>query len=595
MEQLGQEDPQSFKRLIWAMILMAVVFGGSTYFMRSKAPPAAPVQGGQATKGVSAQGAAGPQASAQTPQAALAAPEANPVPVQGEKEETFTLENDDLRLVFGNKGGILRSAVLKKYRAKGGPNDDLVSPLSAVTGAYPLAVRTGDGVFDKAVSEALFHVEHIPGLQGADGLRMSWADGKGNAVTKTVTLPASGYELGLQVSALKGGRALESVPLTWGAGLGTLTEAEAKNKYFQQEFLAVVTPEGYKKVDRDRKVGSAKPESATTFPGGDAWAGLSTGYFAAIFIPDRPLTGVTLETFALTPEERKIHPSDSSVSLIVGFPGEGKVFIGPKEYGRLRDMGDSFYRILDWGSYGFSNAILNPICAALLWGLKGLHGLVGNYGVAILLLTLIIKLAFYPLTQRSMVKMKEMGEGMKKLKPQLDRIKAKYKKLPKDMANRAKLNEEMMGLYQREGINPLGGMSGCLPLLLQMPIFFALFTLLPKTLELRGAPFFGWIHDLSMQDPYYVTPILMGLSMFASTKMTSSTGMEGSQKMLLYFMPVMFTWICLWAPAGLTLYWLANNLLTMGQQAIINRQVQARQEAAAKGRKSTPKGPSRPS
>ena len=167
--------------------------------------------------------------------------------------------------------------------------------------------------------------------------------------------------------------------------------------------------------------------------------------------------------------------------------------------------------------------------------------------------------------------------------------------MSKDMSTRSKLNEEMMALYQREGINPLGGMSGCLPLLLQMPIFFALFTMLPRAIELRGAPFFGWIQDLSVQDPYYVTPLLMGVSMFISTKMTSTTGMEGSQKMLLYFMPVMFTWFCLWAPAGLTLYWLANNLLTMGQQALINRQVAARQEAAAKARKSTPKGPSRPS
>jgi len=191
--------------------------------------------------------------------------------------------------------------------------------------------------------------------------------------------------------------------------------------------------------------------------------------------------------------------------------------------------------------------------------------------------------------------MKEMGEAMKKLKPQVDRIKSKYAKMGKSMENRSKMNEEMMALYQREGVNPLGGMSGCLPMLLQMPIFFALFTLLPKTIELRGAPFFGWIQDLSTQDAYYITPILMGVSMVVSTKMTSTQGLEGPQKMMLWFMPVMFTWFCLWAPAGLTLYWLTNNLLTMVQQALINKQVAARQEAAAKLKKSTPKGPSKPS
>jgi YidC/Oxa1 family membrane protein insertase len=157
------------------------------------------------------------------------------------------------------------------------------------------------------------------------------------------------------------------------------------------------------------------------------------------------------------------------------------------------------------------------------------------------------------------------------------------------------MNEEMMDLYKREGVNPLGGMSGCLPLLLQMPIFFALFQLLPRAIDLRGASFFGWIQDLSVPDPYYVTPILMGVSMVVSTKMTATQGMEGPQKMMLWLMPVMFTWFCLWAPAGLTLYWLTNNLLTMGQQGLINRQVAKRQEAAAKSRKSTPKGQSRPS
>lgn len=132
-------------------------------------------------------------------------------------------------------------------------------------------------------------------------------------------------------------------------------------------------------------------------------------------------------------------------------------------------------------------------------------------------------------------------------------------------------------------------------MLLQMPVFFALFELLPRAIELRGAPFFGWIHDLSSPDPYYIAPIIMGLSMVVSTRMTATQGMEGPQKLMLWFLPIMFTWFCLWAPAGLTLYWLANNLLTMGQQAIINRQVAQRKEAVAKARKSTPKGPSKPS
>ncbi len=258
-------------------------------------------------------------------------------------------------------------------------------------------------------------------------------------------------------------------------------------------------------------------------------------------------------------------------------------------------MGGQYFRLLNWGTSSFGNAILYPVCTALLFALKWLFGICRNYGVAIILLTALIKLAFYPLTQRSMVKMKEMGEAMKKLKPQVDRIKAKYKKMPKDMTTRTKMNEEMMALYQREGINPMAQMTGCLPMLLQMPIFIALYTLLPAAIELRGAPFFWWIKDLSVADPYYITPLLMGATMIISTKMTMTTEMEGAQKLMIWAMPLMFVYWCLLAPAGLALYWLANSVLTIGQQYLINRQVAARQEAAQKERKSTPKGPSKPS
>ena len=594
MEQLGQEDPQSFKRLIWAMVLMAVVFVGMSFFMRSKNP--APPVPGSAQSAPAAQSMSKP-ANGGGEEAAAAGAHAAPTPavaeslqpVQGEKEAVFVLENDDLRLEFSSKGAVLTKAVLKKFRERGGPNDDLVSPLAALTGSFPLGLSTGDKEYDALVAGALFHVEQFSDPAGAKGLKMSWADDRGSAVSKSFTLPPSGYEMGLQVSAVKGAKVLAPVPLSWGPGLGRLLQSQVKDRYFQQEYVGISQGGSFKKVQRSKvKAGSPPVREAWGDKGPLAWAALSNNYFAAIFLPDTPMAGATVVTTAITLEQQKVHPAETAVELVVAFPEKGRVFIGPKEWKRLSAMGGNLFKLQDWGW-------MAPICAFLLWSMNKLYAGVANYGVAILLVTLFIKLAFYPLTQRSMVKMKEMGEGMKKLKPQVDRIKAKYKKMPKDMTTRSKMNEEMMALYQREGINPLGGMTGCLPLLLQMPIFFALFQLLPRTIELRGAPFFGWIQDLSVQDPYYVTPLLMGLSMFVSTKMTATTGMEGSQKMLLYFMPVMFTWFCLWAPAGLTLYWLANNILTMGQQALINRQVAQRQEAVARTRKSTPKGPSRPS
>ena len=597
MDQIGQEDPKSTQRLLWATVVMAVIFGLWAWLMSptrqgvkapEKAPAAVEKQAGQAAADKAVAVAPAELPPAAPAQEALSAPE----------EKTVIIENKDLKLVVSNRGAVLVRAELKKYRVKSDAkeNDDLVSPLSTATKTLPLSLETGDAAYDGEVNGALFHVEQSQAQDGSSTVVLTWSDGKGNAARKELALPPTGYEVGLKVSAVRAGKALSPIPLLWGPGFGELSATQAKNRYYQQEYVGLVEGGAFHKVQRQR-VKEDKPKETATWgeKGPISWAAITNNYFAAIFLPDSPMPSAKIITELLTPEEKKVHPADADISLVVDYPGNGKLFLGPKEWRRLSGMGDSFYRLLDWGSSSFGNAILHPLSAGLLWGLNHLHRWVGNYGIAIILLTFLIRLAFYPLTQRSMVKMKEMGEAMKKLKPQVDRIKAKYKKIGRDMQSRTKMNEEMMALYQKEGINPLGGMSGCLPMLLQMPIFFALFTMLPRAIELRGAPFFGWIHDLSMPDPFYILPLLMGASMVFSTLMTSPQGMEGAQKMMLWFMPIFFTYICLWAPAGLTLYWLVNNLLTMGQQGIINRQVNQRKEEAARSRKSTPKGASRPS
>ena len=152
----------------------------------------------------------------------------------------------------------------------------------------------------------------------------------------------------------------------------------------------------------------------------------------------------------------------------------------------------------------------------------------------------------------------------------------------KDPDARKKMNEEMMALYKKEGVNPMGGMAGCLPLLLQLPILWGMYTVLSGALELRGAPFLLWIRDLSIADPYYVTPLLMGATMFAQQMMAMTKAKDPQQKQqqrMMLFMPIMFTWFFLWLPSGLVLYWLVNNVLGIGQQWLINRQAAA--QAAA--------------
>jgi len=587
MRQLGQEEPFGTGRILLVTALVAGIFALWAFFFPPSAPPPQPPAPGPVaaspTPGPAPQAAAAPVA------AAAPAPAPAPVALAGDVRREVVLENSDLRLVFDSRGAVLKSAVLSRYRERGAEApDDLVSPLAAAQERYPLRVETGEAAFDDAINGALFHVEQKEGPNGLKTVEFSWSDGSGAAATKSFSLPSAGYEVAFSATLLKGGKSEVQVPLVWGPGLGRLSRGQAKSNYYLQEYAALVKDGSFKKVTRQKVAEGAQP-AVETLAGSVPWAGVVTNYFAVLFIPAQPVSGIKVTTFALSEELQKIHPAKSDISVTIPWSGSGRLFLGPKEYDRLKAMGGEFPRVLDWGS------ILGPICAVLLWGLRHLQGLVTNYGVAVILLTLIIKLLFYPLTQRSMVKMKEMGEQMKRLKPQIDRLKAKYKKMPKDMSTRSKMNEEMMALYQREGINPMAQMTGCLPMLLQMPIFFALFTLLPKAIELRGAAFFGWIHDLSVADPYYITPLVMGITMVISTKMTMTTELEGPQKMMLWLMPVMFTWICLWAPAGLTVYWLTNNVLTMGQQYLINRKVKQRQEEAARGKKSTPKGPSRPS
>lgn len=503
-----------------------------------------------------------------------------------EKEEFAELENEYVKIKFSNRGGVVTNVFLKKYKEKNSQTpDDLVSPLSSATNQYPLSVLTLDEKFDNVTKNALFHME-----QKGNNVVFSWSDGEGNSLKKTFFFDDKGYTLNYKIEGSREKSSLKAFFLTFGPGLGNLTKEQAKNRYFQQEYVGYEINGKFKKASRAKIDFEPFTEEIIDFNGGIVWSGMANNYFTSIFLPSTELKSIRIRTIPLNDDLKKLHPADSDIILLVEAEGRGKIYLGPKDFKELKNLKNTTFRMMNWGWSWFAE-----ICYFLLWILKKLYLYSHNYGLSILLLTLIVKLFFYPITQNSMVKMKEMGDAMKKIKPQIDKIRAKYKKQGLDMQSRAKMNEEMMALYQKEGVNPMGGMSGCLPLLLQMPIFWALFTILPNTIDLRGAHFVFWIKDLSLPDPLYITPIIMGITMIFSTMMTNTQQIEASQKILLYIMPLMFTWFCLWAPAGLTLYWLSNNILTIGQQYLINKKVEKRAFLAQKSKKSTPKKPSRPS
>ncbi len=214
-------------------------------------------------------------------------------------------------------------------------------------------------------------------------------------------------------------------------------------------------------------------------------------------------------------------------------------------------------RLIDYGWYAI---VVKP----LLWGLKAIQKVVGNWGVAILVITVIIKILLYPLTHKQLVSMKKMSV----LQPKVETIRAKWSgKIKQDPQARTKMNEEMMALYKQEGVNPAGG---CLPLLLQMPILIAFYNLLAHSIELRHAPFMLWITDLSAKDPYYVTPILMTATMWIQQQMTP-TGGDPTMRKVQNIMPLVMGFLFKDVPSGLVLYWLMQNVLTIGQQMLLNR------------------------
>ena len=250
------------------------------------------------------------------------------------------------------------------------------------------------------------------------------------------------------------------------------------------------------------------------------------------------------------------------LSVAPGATGEWRtrLYAGPKDQKRLEQLADNLNLTVD---YGFLWWLAVPLFLLLDW----FHGFVDNWGAAIILLTVLVKLVLYPLSQTSYKSM----ANMRRVAPQMKRLQERH------AGDRQKLSQEMMGLYKKEGVNPLGG---CLPMLLPMPIFIALYWVLFESVELRQAPFLFWIQDLAAKDPFFVLPLLMGGTMYLQQAMSPAMG-DPMQVRMMKMMPIVFTVLFLWFPAGLVLYWLVNSALSVAQQWYVMRQAEV--ATAAKG------------
>jgi len=300
-----------------------------------------------------------------------------------------------------------------------------------------------------------------------------------------------------------------------------------------------------------RKNVDSLTEGETVLQGNTHWVGFGNRYFSTALINDASLNPdvVLLKrpdfdgAFLRYPLQLKPDQKEVLISY--------RTYIGPKDYAILSTV-PGMRQLIDYGTFSF---LAYPLLELLRFFYKFVH----NYGIAIILLTILVRLLFYPLSVKSARSMK----AMQKLQPQIQALKAKYK----DDAQR--FNQEQMALFKAHKVNPLGG---CLPMLIQLPVFFALYSVLGNSIELFHAPFFGWVQDLSGKDPYYVFPVLMGIAMFFQQKMTPMAGMDPMQQKMMMIMPVVFSFIMINLPSGLTIYIFLSTLLGIAQQVIINRE-----------------------
>jgi len=420
---------------------------------------------------------------------------------------------------------------------------------------YPLALAISTGR-DKRIPirEALepdrFRLDLNDGEQPAR-ITFSGTDSRGREIERVYTFAPDSYMVGLEIKIAGLEPALQQ------AGLAMkLTERipeEARNRYTFSGFMAFIN----ESLEKEKELDAGE---AQYYNGNVHWEGFSDKYFLTSLLPvDNLVSSVNLE---------QLHSADGqSPGLFISrliyniqphLQGDTarfaySIYIGPKDLDVLRDTGHFLEKSIDLGWFGF---IAKPLLVVLKFFYRYTH----NYGIAIIILTILIKILFYPLTRKQMESMRQM----QKLQPKMKGIREKFKD------DKERLNKEVMDLYRTHKINPLGG---CWPMLLQIPVFFALYKALLNSIELRHAPFMFWIQDLSEKDPCYITPIIMGATMFLQQKMTPAAGDPNQQKMMM-FMPLIFTFMFLNFPSGLVLYWLVNNVLTIGQQFVSQRRQQ---------------------
>lgn len=465
-----------------------------------------------------------------------------------QQERLVVVRSGQYEAVFSSVGGRLKSLKLPGYSQTTAPDSLPVTLVEASVPQYATLRTEGLGEFD-IPSEgfyALSEDENLIELEAGEEREIIFSalSPRGLKVDKIYKLRGNSFDFDLQVRVTNVG----SQTVRGATSLSLIQPWDETMEGTRYSFVGPAVYDGDKVHTHDVE---DLDEDSPVYGSSSVWTAFERKYFMSAVV-------------ALADAGEKFHISKSGdlVQNIVETPytmlaagqsvsADYLCFFGPRDIDILEQVDHQLDKAIDFGFFGI-------IARPLLMVLKFFYSYVGNWGIAIILLTCIIKLLFWPLTQKSYKSMK----AMQTLQPEMQKLREKFKN------NKEQLNKEIMALYRTKRVNPMGG---CLPMFVQIPVFFALYKVLLGTIALRHAPFAFWLQDLSVKDPYYITPIIMGVTMFVQQKMSPST-MDPAQAKIFMFMPLIFTFMFLNFPSGLVLYWMVNNILTILQQWQVNRE-----------------------
>ncbi|HEX9842955.1 MAG TPA: membrane protein insertase YidC, partial [bacterium] len=537
---------------------------------RSASEAQAPA-GGQ--PGAAVTGSAPAAVTAAAPAAVTAAaPVTGAAPAQGRR---VRVETPLYQAEVDTRGATLRTFRLKRYRVskenidwadllpflrtwlpkpKIDPkaHEDMAPP--PLLDAQPLALRfVGEDSLTRAFEAAVFEADQVelriaPGEQTAQTLVLTGTQPDGLTIVKRLTFHPADYVVDYAVSVVNYGTAPR--PLRVASMFGEGPQGAHGSSAFRSHVGPIWHADGDLETEDPDDVAPTLNVPAPT------WVGITDTYFITVAQARTPVSHGFYESREVTlgPDKRWIAAYGMELPEVALEPGkmitgEFKLYLGPKRVSEMEKFGSKLESSLDLTL----DILAQPMLALMRW----FYSFTGNYGVAIILLTIVVRVVLFPLTYRGMLSIKRM----QKLQPRMTALREKYKN------DKERLNREMMAMYKKYKMNPLGG---CLPIALQIPIFFALYSALLGAIELRHEPFMLWITDLSAMDGLYITPVLMGGSMLVQQRMTP-TAMDPTQAKIMMWMPVIFTFFMLSFPSGLTVYWLTSNVLSIAQQMVINR------------------------